>query len=376
MGQSRTGKSQLPDWLEHYLLLPVWAMVRSVENDRIQWVNDELAQANERPRDWFVGQTVVDVWPDSVPWRHLDSQAVEQGRAVDTIVDGRDRAGVMRWFKAHRTPIDADLVLVVLDDITADLKLASMRLMLGRNVALESHTKLDQHFARQLLEGASLDELCDDNETKREEVRGTLALLVGEGIPPEIPWRNPPRPRLADAEEPESLTVPEWIRCYDDLPIPTGVITHALREVLWVNAILAENNRQPREALVGRKLEEIWSGAADLPSMTHRAMAKGQPMESIHVGRNLAGDQRWGLVRQIPMDHDLLLVCATDVTAKLRLHALRIILGLKPADNPAPPVDEAFARLLLKGASLPNICAALELSAQTVLGNLSAMMTE
>lgn len=372
-GDQTTDESRLPSWLEHYVPLPVWALVRSVRSGIIHWVNDQLAEDNERPRAWFVGQTVVAVWPDGHAGHDLDKQAVDEGRTLDTIVEGHDRTGIMRWFKAHRTPVDAELVLVVLDDITADLKLASMRLMLGKNLALESHTKLEQSFARQLLEGATLDELCERDDAKREEVRGKLALLVGEGVPQHAPWRSPPR--RFDPEKAESIAVPEWIRCYDDLPIPTAVVTHASREVLWVNAVVGENNHEPREALVGRKLEQIWSGAADLPSMTHAAMAKGQTLESIHVGRNLTGDQSWALVRQIPLDHDQLLVCATDVTAKLRLHALRIILGLKPTDTAAPPVDDAFAQLLLKGASLPNICAALELSPQTVLGNVAAMMS-
>ena len=151
--------SKLPPWLKHYLHVPAWVMVRSVHDHRILWVNQRLVDENHRDRKWFVGRVPTDVWPDADRWRHLDDQSAAEQRVVDAIADGKDLGGVFHWLHIRRTPIDSDRLLIVGDDVTARIKLAALRLVLGKGIAGESRIKLDDQFARQLLEGASLEAL-------------------------------------------------------------------------------------------------------------------------------------------------------------------------------------------------------------------------
>jgi hypothetical protein len=65
-----------------------------------------------------------------------------------------------------------------------------------------------------------------------------------------------------------------------------------------------------------------------------------------------------------------------DVTARIRVQALRLLLAIRDDAGEAPGgvIDDAFARLILDGASIANLCAALGLSESEVLGRLGAIL--
>ena len=84
------------------------------------------------------------------------------------------------------------------------------------------------------------------------------------------------------------------------------------------------------ETITGRKVGRIWADADDLERNASRAMAGGLAVDSVEVGRDLRGEQHWVVSRVTPIDPALVLVVEEDVTARLRLQALRVLTGLHP----------------------------------------------
>ena len=263
-------------------------------------------------------------------------------------------------------------LLIVGDDVTARIKLAALRLVLGKGIAGESRIKLDDQFARQLLEGASLEALSTAHGMEHAHILAKLALLVTEQSQP----GPAPRPAPMIGDEAESTDdVPDWVQHYEDLPCPVGVLAYPSLRVRWVNRQVLENNQVSADALVDRPVDEIWDGARDWTPHDDQSMAEGRTLESVNIGRNLRGAQHWGVVRRTPVSHDRILVIGEDVTAQLRLQALRLLLHLHPGDpDDATEIDDTFARLLLEGASLANLCAGLELSRDQVLRKLGPLL--
>jgi hypothetical protein len=361
---------RLPRWLNHYLHVPAWAMVRVAKDATILWVNERLAEDNRHHRRWFVGRKSTELWPDSVGWRHLDFQAMEEKRPIDTVVDGRDLLGVPRWLDVRRTPIDDERLLLVFEDVSCRIRLAGLRLTLGERLAGESKTRLDQSFARQLLRGASLDELCQEQNKGRTEILAKLSLLVAEASHPKKTEVGSPLPPSAPSGD-----VPAWLQHYEDLPHPAALLEYPSLRVLWVNRRILENNRVSSSAVVGRSVDGIWSGARNWEPFDDEAMAEQRPFESVDAGRNLSGEQGWAAVRRIPVGPDRILVLGEDVTAQLRLHALRLLLNLQPRNKDTQPqISNAFAKLLLDGASVANLCAALEMPQSEVLQRLAEIL--
>ena len=363
--------SDLPAWLDYYLHVPVWVLFSSFPEHRILWVNERVAEDNRRDREWFVGRAGAEVWPESSGGGHLDAQAMAEGRAVDTIVDGRDLSGVMRWFDVRRTPIGTDRILHVLEDVTASIKLAGLRLVLGRGLAGESRTKLNESFARQLLEDTSLEDLSKGQGMKPADVLAKLTLVVSEHVHPAT--EGPLRPSVDDALPTEGL--PDWVQHYRDLPLPVGLLDYPSLHVRWVNRIILERNKVQLEDVIGRHVEELVSEGPEWRPFCERAMAERGPIDTIQVGRNLSGEQRWVFLHLTPVGSDCILAMIEDVTAQLRLGALRLLLGLSPSGHDEVlDLDESFARLLLDGASVANLCAALEMSQSEVLGKLGLVL--
>src|SRR5262245_42279276 len=116
----------LPNWLEHYRYLPAWVVLH--DHGRILWVNEQLARDNDVAPEWFTGKNIGDVWMLG----KFEPMADGVDHVPDVILDLRDHAGVLRWLQLHRTRVDANSVLIVARDVTADLKLHGLRLLLGR----------------------------------------------------------------------------------------------------------------------------------------------------------------------------------------------------------------------------------------------------
>lgn len=363
----------LPAWLDHYLPVPSWVMLRSVSEGRILWVNERLAADNERSREWFVGKRIDEVWPQTHAWLHYDVQAMSEGDSADAIVDGHTLNGVFHWLDVRRTRIDRDRLLVVAHDVTAAIRLAALRLVLGKGISGSCKAKVDEQFAQQLLEGAPLEALSESQDMKREEVLANLALLVADQCHP-----SPPTPAVPRIEDGPSLgeKVPDCMRYYWDLPVPTGLVDYPSMRIRWVNRLILEHNRIEMEAVVGREVDEIWQDAASWKPSIENAMREKRSLSSIQVGRNLCGEQHWTILHCTPVGHDAVLLMGEDVTARIRVRALRLLLGIRDTagQEAGGVIDDAFARLMLDGASVANLCAALGLSESEVLERLGAIL--
>jgi hypothetical protein len=362
----------LPDWLEHYREVPSWVLFVSVARDHILWVNDRLATDLGRPREWFRGRLPREIWEDSHA-RHTGKRALAEKRSIDVIGDGKDLQGRWRWLDARFTPIDGEHLLIVCQDITARIRLSGLRLVLGHGFSTDAVVDLGEQFARRLLAGASLEELAREQSVSEIEVLGKLGKLIGEQQPARgglsVP-ATPPVPLPADQ-------IPAWVASYWDLPGPTILLAYPAMTVLWVNRVVLERNQLRAEDVVGVDANSVWHNVADWRDLIDQTMKSGRSIDTVHQGHNRTGKQQWLSVHTTPIDQDRILMLSEDVTADVRLQALRLLLGL----NPQGPVEqgkaspsEAFARLLLDGASVANIAAALEMTANEVRGQAALIL--
>jgi hypothetical protein len=364
--------SPLPVWLDHYLSVPSWVMLRAMPGHRILWVNERLAEDNGRDRDWFVGKSIDEVWPETHAWLHYDVQAIAEGGSVDTIVDGHTLNGVFHWLDVRRTRIDRERLLVVAHDVTAAIRLAALRLVLGKGISGSSKARVNEGFARQLLEGASLDALSDTQSMQRGEVLANLALLVADQCHPRS--FVPAVPMIENAPSP-SEGIPDCVRYYWDLPVPAGLLEYPSMRIRWVNRLILENNRMEMDAVVGRQAGEIWRDSAAWKPVIEKAMNGNTSLSSIQGGYNLRGEQHWIILHCTPMGSDAVLLMGEDITARIRVQALRLLLGMRNSgEEGAGAIDDAFARLMLDGASVANLCAALQLSESEALSQLGAIL--
>ena len=355
----------LPSWLEHYRDLPAWVVLHA--GGRILWVNDRLAHDNETAPEWFVGKSIVDLWTLG----QIEPIGDDAEHEPDVIVDARDRAGVLRWLQVHRTRVDSQSVLIVARDVTADLKLHGLRLLLGRSLATGSRARLDESLARHLLEGGSLDTICSTSGVERSAVLSQLALLVGEGTPPPEPTFVPP-PLQPAVQPPADL--PDWLQHYEDLPVLAAVLDHPELRVRWVNRLGLVDREV--NAVIGQPVAALLADVRDLRALCDRAVAERRPVDGVGTLRTQTNQQHWMRWRTTPLSGVHILVVEDDVTAEIRLQALRLLLGV---DAGAPqdatvPIDPTFAQLLLVGADVANLCAALELSERDVLSRIGRLV--
>jgi len=360
----------LPDWLEHYESVPDWVVYESVADRQILWVNQRFAADLGKPRDWFVGRHQKDVWTANVP-TSSGERAVAEQRTIDAVSGGHDLAGNWRWLNARVTPVGTEHVLVVAQDITSRIQLEALRLVLGRDFGGEIGD-IDRDFAEQLLQGASLSELCKEHDQTTVQVLGKLSRLVA---PDSVDSRGLRVRRPVDCRSESARGVPDWIHRYWDLPSPAVYLDYPKLWVLWVNQTVLERNETTLEQLVGLNGREVWSDVSGWLGKIDETMTTGQPCEFVHYGENLRGHHQWMAVQLTPVSRDRLLLLAEDVTSDIRLHALRLILGLSPTANSARgQLSEPFARLLLEGASANNIAAALEMTRDDVLGQAGLIL--
>jgi hypothetical protein len=359
----------LPDWLDHYLKVPAWVLYGTL--DEMLWVNERLARDLGEPREWFVGRSVKEIWADSQD-RGLGKIALAEQRSIDAIGDGRDLRGNWRWLDSRLTPVDDRHLLIVCQDVSARIQLAGLRLILGGGVAGESQGEFSEEFARLLLNGASLDEICKARSLSAVEVLAKLGRLVGEQTETDSGVRVVPQV----AEEPElGAGVPRWVEYYWDLPGPAILLDYPALEVLWVNRQVLERNRMTPEEVVGIKAREIWEDVSEWMTVVERTMNEQRSFDTVHQGHNLRGEQQWMAVHTTPLGKDRLLILSEDVTADIRLQALRLLLGLNPSGpRPEAHITDAFARLLLDGATISNIAAALEMTADEVRGQAGLLL--
>jgi hypothetical protein len=362
----------LPDWLEHYLCVPAWVLFKSLPENEILWVNESLARNMAKDRRWFVGRDAGEVWIDSrADSPGYDRRAVEENRVIDAISYGHDLNRRWRWLSARLTPVGKRRVLIICEDITARIRLAGLRLVLGRSVAGEPRGRFGESFARKLLEGATLEDLCASEGLQPAEVLGKLGRMVADQSAPGEGIRLPD----TDACEPATVShLPDWLGFYWDLPGPAIFLSYPELDVLWVNHFVLERNEVRQEDVVGMNVYDLWS-AAEIESGIVRAMREHRCVDTLRQGQNLQGRQQWMFAHITPVGTDRILVLGENVTADIQLQALRLLLGLNPAGPDAPvKISDAFARLLLDGASVANICAALEMPADEVLGQAGLIM--
>lgn len=360
----------LPEWLEHYLQVPAWVIYVAMPSEKILWVNERLADELEMPRDWFVGRAVTEVWTDSHK-RHSGGRAMAERRSIDVIGDGQDLKGNWRWLDARLTPVDDAHLFVVCQDISARIKLAGLRLTLGHGFTSAMRDDFSEAFARQLLEGASLEEICHRQNLEPVQVLAKLGRLIGEQekapglqLPPHV-----------ELPEQAAAAVPHWVTHYWDLPGPTILLDYPELVVLWVNREVLERNHVRSDDVVGIDAAQVWKDIPGWQSIIERAMSEQRAVDAVHHGISLRGRQQWMSVRVTPISNRQLLIFAEDVTADIRLQALRLLLGLNPEGTAAPAhISDAFARLLLSGASVANIASALEMSADEVRGQAALLL--
>lgn len=361
--------ASLPDWLRHYVKVPAWVLYGTV--DHMMWVNERLAWDMGKPREWFVGRSSKEIWTDSQD-RNAGQLALAEHRSIDVIGDGRDLHGKWRWLDARLTPVDDEHLLIVCEDVTARIQLAGLRLILGRGLAAKSEGQFSEEFARQLLQGASLEEICNARSMTPADVLAKLGRLVGEQTDVESGVRVPPP--VEDASAPGE-GVPDWVEFYRDLPGPVVLLDYPALEVLWVNREVLERNRMRPDEVVGLSARDLWQDAPEWMEIVERTMTERRSFDTVQQGQNLRGEQQWMAVHTTPLARDRLLVLSEDVTADIRLQALRLLLGLNPPGaRPAAQISEAFARLLLDGATVANITTALEMSADEVRGQAGLIL--
>jgi hypothetical protein len=355
----------LPSWLEHCRYLPAWVVLH--DHTQILWVNERLAHDNGKPAEWFVGKSMLELWTLG----EIEPMEEHAVHAPDVVVDLRDRTGVLRWLQVHRTRIEGGAIFVVGRDVTADLKLHGLRLLLGRTLATGSRARLDEPLARQLLEGNSLDAICTTRGIDRAAAISQLALLVAEGPPPPEPSFVPP-PLQPPIQPPSDL--PDWLMHYEDLPVVAAVVEHPDLRVRWVNQHALGG--QPAEAVIGRPVDELLADARDLHRLCDRAIAEQRPVDGVGAVRVRSNQQHWMVCRTTPLGGVHILVLEDDVTAEIRLQALRLLLGVDtaPTAGGAITIDPSFAQLLLAGADVANLCAALELSERDVLSRIGQLV--
>jgi hypothetical protein len=363
---------ELPEWLEYYMQVPAWVLFKSVPENRIYWVNESLAESLDKDREWFVGKSISDIWTDSrieVPGN--DRRAVEENKVIDAVSEGRDVNGEWRWLDSRFTPVGKERVLIIIEDITARIKLAGLRLVLGRGLAGESRGDFGEEFAQHLLEGASLDSICKAEHAQPAEILAKLGRLVGESTEPPEGIKVP----LPVDHDTAGKDLPDWLDFYWTLPGPVVLLDYPPLTVLWVNQFILERNEMTMEQIVGIDGHQVWANLSEWLSVVERTMRENRSIDSLQQTKNLRGRQQWMAVRTLPLGPERLLVLGDDVTAAIRLQALRLLLGLNPV-GPAGPVtiSDAFARLLLGGATVGNICAALELSQDQVLGQATMIL--
>ncbi len=361
---------RLPDWLKHYLRVPAWVLFVEMPSERILWVNDRLAADLGERRPWFVGRAVGEIWTDSHK-RRSGHRAIEENRSIDVIGDGRDLRGTWRWLDARITPIAGNRLLVICQDISARIKLAGLRLVLGRSFSTETRESFSEDFARQLLEGASLEDICAQQKLEPTQVLAKLGKLVGE----QDASAGLQLPPAVEAPPEDMPLVPAWVSHYWDLPGPTLLLDYPALTVQWVNRAVLERNQLRAEDVIGTDARAVWEDVPIWLSIIERSMAEHRSIDAVHHGHSLRGKQQWMSVRTTPVSTSQILIFSEDVTADIRLQALRLLLGLNPdgAFGPAQ-ISDAFARLLLSGASVANIAAALELSAEDVRGQAALLL--
>ena len=364
--------SALPDWLDHYTDVPAWVLYGEMPSEKILWVNERLARDMNHPREWFIGRLNSEIWKDSQE-RGAGRKAMAEKRSIDIVSDGQDLLGNWRWLDARLTPIDDRHLLIICEDITARIKLAGLRLVLGQGVAGHASGTFSEEFARQLLEGASLDAICKARSMSPAEVLAKLGRLVGQQASVETGIRVPPP--VGDRPPHDDDRVPDWVEHYWDLPGPVGLLDYPALHVLWVNRQVLERNRMTRDEVIGLDAHTVWDDLPNWKKIIETTMTELRSVDSVHQGHTLRGEQQWMHVRTTPVGHDRLLILSEDVTADIRLQALRLLLGLNP-EGPSGRVElsEPFARLLLDGASVENIAVALEMSPDEVRGQAGLIL--
>ncbi len=362
----------LPDWIEHYREVPSWVLFVEIDPDRMLWVNDRLAGDLDKPREWFVGRTSQEIWTDSHE-RHTGRQALAARRTIDVIGDGSDLQGRWRWLDARFTPVDDRHLLIVCQDITSRIKLSGLRLVLGYGFSDDAAGGFGEGFARKLIEGASLEEICAEEGAEPVEILGRLGRLIGDPQPASQALEIPP---AVSEPPPAPAPIPDWVAQYWELPSLAILLDYPALTVLWVNRAILERNRLRGEDVVGRDADSVWHNVAEWRELIDRTMNTGQAIDTVHQGHNLTGKQQWLSVHTTPVGGDRLLILSEDITADVRLQALRLLLGIDPQEsaNNEASISEAFARLLLEGASVANIAAGLGITAQEVRGRAATLL--
>ncbi|MFN8642619.1 MAG: PAS domain-containing protein [Candidatus Binatia bacterium] len=172
-----------------------------------------------------------------------------------------------------------------------------------------------------------------------------------------------------------------WLEPFDDSPAELYLKDRHNR-YLWLNRQAARVAGVDRDAVIGRSPTELFPAAADTSPITATVVEERRAVEQMR-SYAIDGVSRWFDVRHTPVPPErtaghgwCVLVHAVDVTAQVQLAALNALVGLRERE-PRPIADEAqtvtFVRLLLHGAGVADLCAALDLNVDEATGRLAAL---
>ena len=143
--------------------------------------------------------------------------------------------------------------------------------------------------------------------------------------------------------------------------------------VRWVNCFAASITGI--DDPVGHFADEFFHANGPATSeLVRETLASGKPLKRLRAGVTAAGHYVVVQATQFPLDDGHVLGVSVDVTADLRLAAQRGMIGSPVESRAAPKTSEAFLRLVLEGATVAEICAALELSADEVYAKLARLI--
>jgi len=154
---------------------------------------------------------------------------------------------------------------------------------------------------------------------------------------------------------------------FRELPI-IGCVRSRTGLIVDITERLLDLGQRRRRDVVGRRLTDVWPQGASWLSLDRAALAARKPLVQLEYSPSVG----WLRSTRLPQRGRVIWV-AEDATAEVQLAALRAVQvsRLRPA-----PGSDAVVSLLLAGCAVRDICAALNVPADTVLAVLARNMPD
>jgi hypothetical protein len=158
----------------------------------------------------------------------------------------------------------------------------------------------------------------------------------------------------------------------DQLPVVAAVVDSSAH-ARWLNR--HARHLTAVDDPVGAAAEELFRPEGrTVMEVLEETQKAGGPTRNIRAATTPTGQYLVGETTHFPLEDGGMLTIAVDVTAALRLAAHRVLTGAQTGKHRPPAAPEEFLRLVLGGAEVPALCAALDADSDTIYSMLARLI--